>query len=69
VRVFTTREQVRCVIRDDGRGFDPAQVATGRYGLLGMRERARLLGGQLCLETEPGKGTNIEVIVPLEARR
>jgi two-component system NarL family sensor kinase len=69
VRVFMAPEQVRCVIRDDGRGFDPAQVATGRYGLLGMRERAKLLGGQLCLETEPGHGTRIEIIVPLEARR
>jgi signal transduction histidine kinase len=68
VRLHTDAERLRCDISDDGRGFDPARLASGRYGLLGMRERAKLLGGQLCLETSPGHGAHIEVIVPLAAK-
>ena len=51
------------VIEDDGRGFDARNVAAGRHGLIGMRERARAAGGTLRLTT--GKtGTRIVVKVP-----
>lgn len=58
-------------VRDDGVGFDPDQlgdpaVDQGHYGLVGMRERARLLGGQLTIASAPGKGTRLTVRVPLE---
>jgi two-component system NarL family sensor kinase len=63
-------ERVRLAIEDDGRGFDPAQAANGSdaqgYGLIGMSERARLLGGQLEIDSAPGAGTRLEVTVPLE---
>lgn len=52
------------VVADDGAGFDPAQIGSRRLGLLGMVERAALLGGQLDLDTAPGKGTRITVRVP-----
>jgi two-component system, NarL family, sensor histidine kinase UhpB len=52
------------VVADDGTGFDPAQIGSRRLGLLGMVERAALLGGQLDLDTAPGKGTRITVWVP-----
>jgi signal transduction histidine kinase len=54
------------MIEDDGAGFDPSRVQGGdHFGLLGMRERAEALGGNLTLETSPGKGTVIVVEVPL----
>jgi signal transduction histidine kinase len=55
--------RLRLVIEDDGRGFDPA-TPTGRLGLVGIRERVELLGGQLRIESAPGAGT--AVIVDLE---
>ena len=55
-------------IRDDGIGFDPQLVTTqaGHYGLLGLRERARLLGGHLELMSTPGKGTTLLLCLPLQ---
>ncbi|HSJ56010.1 MAG TPA: GAF domain-containing sensor histidine kinase [Anaerolineae bacterium] len=61
-----TPAEVRLVVEDDGRGFDPDEVAAGRYGLVGLNERARLLGGRLRLESTPGEGTRVQVVVPLE---
>lgn len=55
---------VRLIIEDDGRGFDPGRVDDRRFGLLGMRERARLLGGRLRIESGPGKGTRVVAEVP-----
>ncbi|HEX7625011.1 MAG TPA: histidine kinase [Anaeromyxobacteraceae bacterium] len=54
-------------IEDDGQGFDPAVSPQDRphYGLLGMRERAELLGGTAVIESSPGKGTRLEIRVPL----
>jgi len=54
------------LVRDDGIGFDPARDADGGQGLIGMRERVDLLGGQLEVESQPGRGTNLRVRVPLE---
>lgn len=53
------------VIRDEGIGFDPAQVKTTRYGLTGMKERARLLGGTTQIDSQPGQGTRVQVTLPL----
>lgn len=55
-------------VKDDGRGFEPSHVFTaldGHFGILGMRERAERLGGELELSSEPGQGTQVEVRVPL----
>lgn len=59
-------------VRDDGIGFDPATVAThpGHYGLAGLRERVRLIGGHLTILSSPGQGTQIAIAVPInDARR
>jgi len=56
---------LRIEVEDWGVGFDPAQVKPDRFGLEGIRERARLFGGQLVLDTAPGKGTRIVVELPL----
>ena len=55
-------------IGDNGRGFDQQDVFSsraGHFGLIGMRERAERLGGELRLESNPGAGTEVEVTVPL----
>ena len=54
-------------IRDDGKGIDPAIAAEGRaghYGVSGMRERARRIGGKLAVWTAAGAGTEIELNIP-----
>jgi ligand-binding sensor domain-containing protein/signal transduction histidine kinase len=55
-------------IRDNGRGFEQEDVFSslgGHFGLIGMRERASRLGGELRLTSRPGQGTEVEVTVPL----
>lgn len=67
VSLHSDRGEVRLAVADDGVGFDPAEAfARGGLGLLGMKERAHLLGGRLRLASEPGSGAEIEVIVPFE---
>jgi PAS domain S-box-containing protein len=52
-------------IIDDGKGFDPAQAPRGRWGMTTMRERAQAAGGQLAVDSAPGKGTCVRATVPL----
>lgn len=60
---------LKLTVRDDGRGFNPAEARTHKtYGLLGLRERTVLLGGEARIASEPGRGTTIEVHIPLESR-
>ena len=49
-------------VRDNGKGFDPAQNVSGHYGLVGMRERARLAGGRLSIESD-ANGTCVQFVV------
>jgi len=58
---LSNRDGVRLSVRDDGVGFDPAKTANGRFGLTGMRERARLVGAELLLMSAPGAGTQVEL--------
>lgn len=51
-------------IRDNGKGFDPAKVSPGSFGLLGIRERALMIGGGVRVISTPGQGTEIEVHIP-----
>ncbi len=53
-------------IADDGTGFDPERdgAKPGHFGLIGMQERTRRLGGTFALRSEPGRGTTIEVKIP-----
>lgn len=55
-------------IVDDGVGFDVSRLSSNRFGLLGMSERARLLGGELRITSAPGAGTIVDVDVPLDRR-
>jgi signal transduction histidine kinase len=66
VRLVATPEAVQLTVRDDGHGFDPSSVADDRHGIVGMRERVEMLGGSLEIGSDPGKGTRLDVTVPLE---
>jgi ligand-binding sensor domain-containing protein/signal transduction histidine kinase len=62
------KKQLRALVQDDGKGID-AQVLEGggregHYGLLGMHERAKLVGGKLTLRSRLGSGTEIELTIP-----
>lgn len=57
-------------ITDNGRGIEPDRLAgTASLGLLGMRERATMVGGVLDISGEPGKGTRVHVRLPVNAPR
>ena len=57
--------KLRLIIKDDGKGFDLAHADFKKsLGLVGMKERAKMIGGELELKSEPGKGTVVEVTVP-----
>jgi two-component system NarL family sensor kinase len=66
LRLEISPEHIKLHVGDNGQGFEPSQVPRGRYGLIGMNERAKLLGGTLCLDSTPGKGTCIEATIPLK---
>jgi signal transduction histidine kinase/ligand-binding sensor domain-containing protein len=71
VRLCYDKTSVRLVVSDDGRGFEPEAVVAaqaGHFGLVGLRERATRLGATLNLDSRPGRGTTVEVIVPLDSR-
>jgi PAS domain S-box-containing protein len=53
-------------VHDDGRGFEPADPRKpNSFGLVGLRERAHLVGGEIRIDTAPGRGTSVEVRIPL----
>jgi signal transduction histidine kinase len=60
------QKMVRLRIDDNGVGFDSASSAENRFGLIGMRERAKLLGGVVVIRSEKGKGTHLEVTLPID---
>jgi len=61
-------EGIRLVVEDDGHGFDPDTLtqadARPSYGMVGMNERAELIGARLSVSSWPERGTSIEVLVP-----
>ena len=62
------KKQLQMKIADNGCGFDSSgafATAQGHFGLMGMRERAKRVGGELAVETKPGSGTEVELTVPL----
>ena len=67
VRVRAEGGMATVRVRDDGRGFDPeAALRAGRSrGLVGMRERAELLGGELRIESTPGEGATVTAAFPV----
>lgn len=71
IQVGVEGDQVVIDIEDDGKGFDPAAASEqeGRrpWGLMGIGERAEILGGKARIDSAPGKGTRVAVRIPLPA--
>lgn len=67
VRVERMPGGIHVLVRDDGRGFNPATVQDRHFGLEGIRQRCRLFGASPTIASTPRKGTTIEVTLPLAA--
>jgi signal transduction histidine kinase len=66
IEVRAEENRLRVQVSDRGEGFDPGVAATeGHMGLAGMRERIEILGGSFDLQSRPGQGTHIRVVLPL----
>jgi signal transduction histidine kinase len=70
VSVVVDRDSANVVIEDDGKGFVVSESAHGNlhFGLKTMRERAEAVGGRLTVDSAPGKGTRVIVVLPLDER-
>ena len=66
VLVIARRQKNRLMlaIEDDGHGFKPGAPNAAGYGLRDMHDHARLLGGELTVESKPGEGTRIRLLAP-----
>ncbi|MBE0619673.1 MAG: PAS domain S-box protein [Burkholderiales bacterium] len=68
IRLERKGEWVQLQVRDNGRGIEAAdQEKRGTYGLLGIRERVALLGGEVEIDGEPGQGSEVRARIPLVA--
>ena len=65
VNVGVKDKNILVTIQDDGQGFDADAIPSGHYGLLGIRERVRLVNGSFEIQSESGKGTTLKVQIPL----
>jgi signal transduction histidine kinase len=65
VNIAESADSVRVRVQDDGGGFDPGAIS-GRFGLMGMRERVELTGGELEVSSRPGQGTRVIAKLPAE---
>lgn len=65
LRVAQMGDRLRVEIQDWGVGFDPANVGQDCFGLEGLRERARIFGGNTEIDTAPGVGTTVTIEFPI----
>lgn len=65
ITIVERDETLEVSVRDWGIGFDPAAVAEDSFGLAGIRQRARLLGGRCTIRSRSGKGTRVSVELPV----
>jgi signal transduction histidine kinase len=74
IRLGTQQDMLVLEVADNGRGFDvqkalaeaPKRQGEGHLGLLNLQERAALIEGTLDIDSEPGKGTRLRVLIPLD---
>ncbi len=59
-------ETLTMLIKDNGSGFDPYKRKARSFGLLGIRERALMVGGKARISSKPGKGTRVSVSIPIQ---
>ncbi|MCO7176426.1 sensor histidine kinase [Sporolactobacillus kofuensis] len=65
VRLEYREDKVLILVIDDGKGFDQSVTKEGSYGLIGMKERAELLEGELIIRSEVNSGTKILINIPI----
>jgi len=68
IDVAVDEGMVAVLIRDDGRGFDPAAMSGSGFGVGSMRTRAAEAGGRLDITSVPGRGTVVLAEVPAQSR-
>lgn len=66
VRLFRSGAEVVAEISDRGSGFTPVSIVDRDpgLGLIGMQERAAMIGGRISIDSEPGRGTRVRVVIP-----
>lgn len=70
VRIWQSADTLRAEVKDDGRGFDAEENGPpGHFGLVGMQDRAKLAGGRVEIQSTPGQGTRLELILPLASSK
>ncbi len=67
VEIKREEKNISIIIKDNGNGFDTAKVKSekGGLGLIGLKERTQLLGGEILIDSKIGQGTTIQVSIPL----
>jgi signal transduction histidine kinase len=69
LRMWSDADSVlKLEVADNGNGFDTSEVFIGHYGLNTMRERIEVCGGKFDIESAPGKGTTVRVVLPNSLR-
>jgi len=66
IQLERSADYVLIVIRDNGKGFDSQKPRKGTLGLLGMHERGYMLGGEVLISSTPGRGTTVQVRIPIQ---
>jgi len=72
VRMLYTSDHLAIMVSDQGKGFDVDELAEerrnpsgdGHFGVIGMEERARIIGATISIASEPGKGTRVNIKMP-----
>ena len=65
IDLTSTETEITIAVADDGIGFDPEKIAQNHHGIRGMRERARIFGGELTVSSGLGRGTKIIAHIPV----
>ncbi len=65
VMLKSTSDSLKVEIQDWGRGFQSSEISRSSFGLEGIQQRARLLGGRVRINTSPGEGTRVRVVFPM----
>ena len=60
-------DRLEILVRDEGVGFDPLKAGGKHFGLTGIRQRAKILGGTVHIDSEPGRGTTVCIVLPRRA--
>ena len=68
IRLYRRGKQLYLQVHDNGAGYNPATGANGRQGIVGMRERAHLMGGTLTIAGKRQRGTTVTVAVPMPVK-